>query len=53
MSNNPLIPPALISVPRIRTLVASLFVTLGSGTNYVSNGLLIHFQAEMNQIERY
>ena len=35
MSNNRSIPPALISVSRIRTLVASIFVSLGSGTNYV------------------
>ena len=35
MSNNRSIPPALISVSRIRTLVASIFVSLGSGTNYI------------------
>ena len=40
MSNNPPIPPALTSIPRIRTLVASLLVCLGSGTNYVSNSSL-------------
>ena len=44
MSNDPPIPPALISVARIRTLVASLLVSLGSGTNYVSNGFLDYFQ---------
>jgi len=41
MANNPPIPPPLISVPRIRTLIASLVVSLGSGTNYVSNVSLI------------
>ena len=44
MSNNPSIPPALISVPRIRTLVASLIVSLASGTNYVSNCSLDYCQ---------
>jgi hypothetical protein len=28
-------PPALLSVPRITTLLSSLLVALGSGTNYV------------------
>jgi len=28
--------PALVSVPRLTTLFASLFVALSSGTNYVS-----------------
>ncbi|CAA7269647.1 unnamed protein product [Cyclocybe aegerita] len=35
MANNPPIPPPLISVPRITTLIASLVVALSSGTNYV------------------
>ena len=47
MSNNLPIPPALISVPRIRTLAASLFVALASGTNYV-RVLLIAFNTDMN-----
>jgi MFS family permease len=49
MSNNLPIPPALISVSRIRTLVASLFVSLGSGTNYVSDSSTDStFNADMN-----
>ena len=44
MSSNPLNPSALISVSRIRTLVASIFVSLGSGTNYVSNVSIDYFQ---------
>ena len=40
------ISPALISVPRIRTLLASLLVSLGSGTNYVRNGFF-YFQCSM------
>ena len=39
MANYSPIPP-LISIPRIRTLVASLLVSVGSGTNYVSNLVL-------------
>ena len=46
MSNNHPI-PALISLPRIRTLVASLFVMLGSGTNYVSKDFFDHFITQM------
>ena len=46
MSNNHPV-PALISLPRIRTLVASLFVMLGSGTNYVSKDFFDHFITQM------
>ena len=37
MANDLPIPPPLISVPRIQTLIASLLVSIGSGTNYVGN----------------
>ncbi|KAF9530910.1 major facilitator superfamily domain-containing protein [Crepidotus variabilis] len=35
MTSHHSVPPPLVSVPRITTLVASLFVALGSGTNYI------------------
>ncbi|KDR74212.1 hypothetical protein GALMADRAFT_249944 [Galerina marginata CBS 339.88] len=35
MATNPPAPPALVSAPRITTLIASLLVALSSGTNYV------------------
>ncbi|KAF8905752.1 major facilitator superfamily domain-containing protein [Gymnopilus junonius] len=35
MANNAPIPPPLLSAPRLTTLVASLFVALSAGTNYV------------------
>ncbi|KAF5309184.1 hypothetical protein D9619_012743 [Psilocybe cf. subviscida] len=35
MTSNASIPPPLVSVPRITTLIASLIVALCSGTNYV------------------
>ena len=48
MANTPAILPPPISIPRIRILVASLFVSLGSGTNYVSNGSLISLTVDIN-----
>lgn len=44
MSYNHPIPPALFSVSRIVTLLASLLVSLGSGTNYVSDGSIDYIQ---------
>ena len=47
MANNPSIPPPVISIPRIRTLVVSLLVSLGSGTGYVSNSFLITLNIDL------
>ena len=35
MASSTTVVPGLLSVPRITTLVASLIVSLGSGSNYV------------------
>ncbi|KIM42690.1 hypothetical protein M413DRAFT_70185 [Hebeloma cylindrosporum] len=47
MASSPAPPPALISVPRITTLIASLLVSLSSGTNYVSFSCWIAYAPQL------